>query len=490
MRKVFTALTAVVTASLVFLSLVTVQIQGGATSSAMFDVVIKNGRVMDPESGLDAVRSIAIKGGKVAAISARPLGGKTVIDARNMVVAPGFIDLHAHGQTPENYTHQAMDGVTTALELEIGVADIDRFYSEREAKAAINYGATVGHVPARMEVMHDPSKSIVPSGDAAHREATPDEIETMKHRIEQGLKRGALGVGFGVQYTHSASRWEIFEMFRVAGKYKACCHVHIRDMGLKEPANSIQALEEVIADAAVSGASLHMVHVTSMGLGATPKLLEMIGEAQKRGLDVTTEVYPYTAGLTDIASAIFDTGWQQRMGIDYKDLQWTQTAERLTAETFERYRKTGGMVVLHTIPEDAMRTALRSPLTAIASDGGLQDGKGHPRSSGTYSRVLGRFVREEKLIPLMEALRKMTLMPARRLERYAPAVKRKGRIKVGADADITIFDPEHVIDRATYEEPAKYSEGIKYVLVGGVMVVRDGELQQVTPGRGVRAPLK
>ena len=460
-------------------------------TGAQYELVILNGRVMDPESGLDATRNIGVSGGKIRAISAKPLAGRQTIDAKGLVVAPGFIDLHAHGQTPENYEHQAMDGVTTALELEIGVADIDGFYAEREGKAAINFGVSAGHVPARMRLMRDPSTSILPRGDAAHREATAAEITEMKQALEKGLKQGALAVGFGIQYTPAASRWEILEMFRVAARYGASCHIHIRDMAEKEPANSIQALEEVIAATAITGAPLHIVHITSMGLRAAPKLLQMIGEARKRGLDVTTECYPYTAGLTDISSAIFDGDWQGRMDIGYQNLQWAQTGERLTAESFAQYRKTGGMVVLHTIPEEMMNLAVASPLTMIASDGLLQNGKGHPRSSGAYSRVLGHYVRETKTLSLMDALRKMTLMPAQRLERFAPVMKNKGRIRVGADADLTVFDADRVIDRATYAEPAKYSEGMKYVIVNGVAVVRDGQLQNsVAPGRAVRAPSK
>jgi len=202
---------------------------------------------------------------------------------------------------------------------------------------------------------------------------------------------------------------------------------------------------------------------------------------------VTTECYPYTATQTNIESAIYDEGWKEALGIDYKDLQWVATGERLTAESFARYRKTGGGVIGHAIPEDIARLSVASPITMIASDGGLQNGKGHPRGSGSYARVLGRYVREQKALTLMEALRKMTVMPARRLEQIAPMMKNKGRIRVGADADLTIFNPMLVIDKSTFEEPAQYSEGIKHVVVGGVFVVKDGKLQRdVNPGRAIR----
>jgi N-acyl-D-aspartate/D-glutamate deacylase len=454
-----------------------------------YDVVILNGRVMDPESGLDAVRNVGIVAGTVRAISSRPLTGRTTIDARGLVVAPGFIDMHVHDMIAEHHRAQAMDGVTTALELEVGTSDVDRWYDERAGKTLVNYGVSIGHIQVRMAVMKDPG-TFVPSGDAAHRAASKEEVVELARRIEDGLKRGAIAVGFGINYTAAASHAEILDMFGVAARHGASCHVHMRYGGIKEPTNGVAALGEVIAAAAVTGAPLHVVHVSSMGLRDTPRLLEMIASARSRGMDVTTECYPYEAGMTDIKSAIFEGAWREQMGIDYGNLQWAATGERLTAESFERYRKTGGLVAVFSIPDDVVKSAVTHPLTAIASDGLLRDGKGHPRASGTYARVLGRFVRESKTLTLMDALRKMTLMPAERLRKRVPAMKNKGRLRVGADADVTVFDPERVIDRATFEEPGRHSEGMRYVLVNGVFVVRDGRLQEgVAPGRPVRAPI-
>jgi dihydroorotase len=260
---------------------------------------------------------------------------------------------------------------------------------------------------------------------------------------------------------------------------------------LLEPETGMNALEEVIAAAATTGAPLHVVHITSMGLKFTPQLIEMVEGAQKHGLDVTTECYPYTASSTYLQSAIFDEGWQEKYGITFKDLQWADTGDRLTAETFAQYRKQGGIVVIHEIPADAARAAVSNPIVMIASDGMPITGpKVHPRGQGTFSRVLGYYVRQEKALDLMIALRKMTLMPAQRLEKRAPMFKDKGRIRVGADADITVFDPSRVIDKATFEEPLQNSEGISFVLVNGVPVVKDGRLVEgVFPGRAARAPI-
>ncbi len=457
------------------------------SQSQTFDLVILHGRVMDPESGLDAVRNVGITGHHIAAITESGIRGKKTIDARGLVLAPGFIDLHSHGQDAENYRYKAMDGVTTALELEIGVADIDQWYGRRQNQALINYGATVGHVPTRMRLMHD-SGALLPHDTAATTIATPQQIAEMKRDLEHGLARGALGVGFGIGYVPAATRWEIIQMFEAAAAYHAAAFVHLR--GGNTPDSPMAALEEAIAASEITGASLHVVHVCSTGLRSTPEMLAAIDGARKHGLDVTTECYPYTAAMTDLGSALFAPGWQQGMGITYHDLQWVATGERLTQETFQKYRKQSGMVIIHAIPPDVALLGVTSPLTMIASDGLITNGRGHPRGAGTYARVLGYYVRQQHALSLMEALRKMTLMPAQRLEAHAPMMKNKGRVKVGADADLTLFDPQRVMDKATYEKVA-FSEGIEYVLVGGVPVVSAGKLVEgVTPGEAIRAPLQ
>ncbi len=446
-----------------------------------YDLVIAHGRVLDPATNLDAVRNVAIQAGKIAAVSAGPLQGRTMIDATGLTVTPGFIDLHSHGQTPENYRFKAMDGVTTALEMEVGVSPVPEWYRAREGKALVNFGATSGHLPARMAVMHD-SGTLLPRDNAVTRAATPEEQRETMALVRRGLDEGALGIGMGIAYIPLVSREEILQLFQLAAARKTAVYVHMRNGGPVEP-GVIDALQEVIADAAATGASLHVVHITSMGLRETPLCLALIEGARKRGLDVTTEAYPYTAGMTDIGSAIFSEGWQQRQGgISFGDLQWAATGERLTAESFARYRKQGGMVAVHSIPEDIVRLAIANPMVMIASDGILDHGKGHPRAAGTYCRVLGRYVREEHALSLMDAVRKMTVMPADRL-----GIKTKGRLAVGADADVAVFDPASVIDHATFENPAQYSTGMVYVLVNGVPVVSKGELVEgVAPGKGLR----
>jgi len=454
-----------------------------------YDLVIAGGRVMDPESGLDAVRWIGIRDGRIAIISERRLEGRQTIDATGLVVAPGFIDLHAHGQDDENYRVFALDGVTTALELEVGTGDVAAWYASREGKALIHYGASSSHIQSRARVFDDPSP-FLPSGDGGRATATPAQLEAIKAGVRRGLDQGGLGIGMGLQYTPGATRWEVLEMFRIAAERKVPVFVHNRAFGQQEPGSAVESFLEVIGAAALTGAPLHIVHLNSMSLGSTPETLRMVQEARDRGLDVSTEAYPYSAGMTAIESALLDQ-YEGAPDSMYQRMQWVQTGERLTRETFAKYRKEGGGVILHLNTPEMEAMAITSPLTAVASDGGLQQGKGHPRATGTYARVLGHYVRETGALTLMDAIRKSALMPAQRLETMAPMFRDKGRIRVGADADITVFDPAAVTDRSTYQLPARPSAGFRHVLVNGTAVVRDGALVDgVFPGRAARAPVR
>jgi N-acyl-D-aspartate/D-glutamate deacylase len=445
-----------------------------------YDIVLRGGRVLDPASGLDAIRDVGIAGKKIAAVSAEPLRGRVEIDATGLVVAPGFIDLHSHGQTPENYRYKAMDGVTTALELEVGVSPVGDWYKARDGRSLIHYGASAGHIPARMAVMHD-SGGLLPRDAAMNRPATAEEQKAIEAALRRDLDEGGLGMGMGIAYTPTASRDEILSLFSLAARFKRPVFVHVRG------GDVVSSLQEVIADAAVSGAPLHVVHINSAATAKTPLALQMIEGARARGLDVTTEAYPYTASMTEIASAAY-TGWEQQGPEFFERLLWPATGERLTRESFERYRKQGGFVIQFGNTDDMVRAAIVHPAVMIASDGVIENGKGHPRGAGSFARVLGRYVREERALGLMDAVRKASLLPAQRLESMAPAMRQKGRLTVGADADIAVFDAGRVIDRATYENAAQYSEGFRCVLVDGTFVVRDGTLQDgVAPGQAIRA---
>src|SRR5947199_5066806 len=365
--------------------------RGTGAQVEQYDLVLMGGRVLDPETALDAGRNVGIRDGRIAAVTVEPLAARETLAVAGLVVAPGFIDLHAHGQDSESYRYYAHDGVTTALELELGTYPVTPWYGAREGRSLINYGVSVGHVGARRALItHDESLAGAAAiGDKSrswtHGALQDAELPRLDSLVERGLAQGALGVGFGIAYTPGASREEILRLFRVAARHGVPCFVHLREGG-RDPATggSVAALQEVIADAAATGAALHVVHVTSMGQRDTPLLLQLIAGARARGLDVTTEAYPYTAASTGIQSAVFDPGWQARMGIDYHDILYPPTGERLTRASFQRLRRTGAVVVFFLIPDSIVRLALADSLVIVASDG--ISPHGHPRLAGTHPR--------------------------------------------------------------------------------------------------------
>jgi N-acyl-D-aspartate/D-glutamate deacylase len=461
-------------------------------AAQQFDVVLEGGRVMDPETGLDGVRNVGIREGKVAQISTEPLSGRRVIHASGLVVAPGFIDLHQHGQELASQRVKAFDGVTTALEMEIGVPDVASFMKAKAGHSLINYGTTASHVAARALVFGAPLASsttgiagILPkSGSATDQAATTEQITKIEQRVEHEFEAGALGIGMGIQYTPGATRLEVIDMFRFAAQHKLPVYTHLRSFGRMEPGSAIEAVEEVIGAAAISGAPLHIVHINSTCLRDTLVCLTLVEGARARGLDVTTEAYPYIAGMTQINSALFNPGWREKLGIEYKDLVLPNTGEHLTKARFDELHKSSEAqdVLVFANTQEMVDATIPNPLIMIASDGA----DGHPRNAGTYSRVLAQYVREKKTLTLMEALRKMTLMPAQMLERSTPAARLKGRLQEGADADIVVFDPATISDRATFEKPMEPSIGVRELLVGGTLLINEFKLvPDAYPGRAI-----
>jgi dihydroorotase len=324
--------------------------------------------------------------------------------------------------------------------------------------------------------------TFMPIGDGAYRQPTSADVNEIAKRIEKGLSEGAVDIGAGFPYTPAATREELLTVFRIAARTRTPVHVHITP--------GIDGLKEALSLAIETGAPLHVVHVNSSSLADTPVMLEMIRNARALGSEVTVEAYPYAAGMTEIQSATIQDAYKSATDERLGDIEWPRTGERLNRESFARYTEAGGPIVVHTNTEEMVAAAITNPLTMIASDGYWQNGTGHPRTCGTYSRVLGRYVREGGSLSLMDAIRKMTIMPAQLLEPRVPAMRQKGRLQIGADADITIFDAEQVIDRATYREPSLPPVGIEHVIVNGVSVVAMGKpIDGVVPGKAVRAQI-
>jgi N-acyl-D-aspartate/D-glutamate deacylase len=470
-------------------------------AAQQYDLVLEGGRVMDPETGLDAVRNVGVRDGKIAKISSDVLSGRRVIPAKGLVVAPGFIDLHQHGQDLESERVKALDGVTTALELEIGVPDVAQFLKDKEGRSLIHYGTTASHVAARALVFGaplpaHPSKThpgipeILPkSGPATDQPATPEQIDVMREQLRAELDAGGLAIGMGIQYTPGATRLEVIDIFRLAAERRLPVYTHMRSSGKVEPGSAIESVSEVIGAAAVTGASLHIVHINSTCASDGLECLSIVEGARARGLDVTTEAYPYIAGMTSINSALFNPGWQKKLGISYSELMLPETGEHLTKERFDELHNstTTQSVLIFSNTQEMVDKVITHPLVMIASDGA----EGHPRNAGTYSRVLAQYVREKGTLTLMDALRKMTLMPAQMLERSTPAGRQKGRLQEGTDADIVVFDAATISDRSTFQKPMEPSTGVHYLVVGGIVLIDESKIvPDVFPGRALLGPGK
>jgi N-acyl-D-aspartate/D-glutamate deacylase len=445
----------------------------------LYDVVILGGRIMDPERRMDMTENVGIADGTIRAITAKPIAGTIVINARGLVVAPGFIDLLSYDPVEPGVWNKIADGVTTALAMHGGTAFPDRWYSVmEERKPPINYGASFFYTEARRKFQQN-----------IYAPVAARDIPRLVSIAEQALRGGCLGVSFSLEYVPGITRDEIVPLMHLAARFDVPVFFHVRYSDMEAPGTNIDALHEVLAYARETGAAIHIDHINSTGgTFSMARSLAILDSARAAGIDVTTCIYPYTFWGTYLNSARFDRGWQQRFRITYSDLQLAGSNERLTPESFTTYRRQGKLAVAYAIPEEDLRVALRSPYVMIGSDAILEPGfNNHPRASGTFSRTIAVYSREQKTLSLMDALARMTILPARRMERSCPAMKKKGRLSIGADADIVIFDPERIRDQSTVEHPESFSTGISYVLVSGQMASdMQGPTKECRAGRPIR----
>jgi N-acyl-D-aspartate/D-glutamate deacylase len=447
----------------------------------VFDTVITGGRVIDPATGFDAVANVGIDAATVTAISLESLVGRQTIDARDRVVSPGFIDILSYEPNGYGIWYKVADGVTTNLGMHgINARAADFFARFADEGSPCHYGGAYDN-----PYMRGDGGLGIGSGEAA----TAAQIEQLVADVEQQLADGWIGVDFEPEYTPGIEFEEMRRQAEVAAARGAACFVHGRFSDVEEPGTNRDTIREILDLARSTGVGVHVEHITSTG--GTFSMAESLATLQQaiadEGIDVTACMYPYAFWATYLGSPRFDDGWQQRFHIDYDDLVIAGTGEHLTAATFERYRRENKLAAAFAIPEDDVRAGLRSPLVMIGSDAILEPGNNnHPRSTGCFARTLGHYVRDEEVLSLVDALAKMTIMPARRLEAAAPAMRRKGRLQRGADADITVFDPAAVVDRSTVENPAQASVGIDWVLVAGQVVLSpDGPNTGVLPGTAI-----
>lgn len=464
----------------------------GQPSTEPLDLVIAGGRVLDPESGLDGVRHVGIRGDRIVAVSSEPLDGKEVIDAAGLVVTPGFIDLHRHAHGEQSHRYAARDGVTSAFELEIGAQDVDAWYRAMGPARLVNFGVGASHIGARMQVLGDRG-FLLPTG-RGREAAAPPEIAAIVALVDRGLAAGGVAVGTGPAYTPGASADEVAAVFKTAAAHGTFVFAHL--------GGAAGGLDALLTLARTTPVGLHIAHVNSTAGDDIHAWLDAIRTARRTGQDVSTELYPYTAGATLIQSALYD-GWESWPDARFASFQWAANGERLTRETFAVYRAQGGSVIAHGNTEEVLRVSIADPLPLVASDGGrdLKDQPTHPRASGTFARLLGHYVRDQRVLTLADAIRRITLEPARRLEVRVPEMRDRGRVRVGAFADLTVFNPQTVVDTSTYTNAASFSRGIEHVIVNGTPVVRGGALNELTtlfgqrvpigtpsPGRAIRAP--
>jgi hypothetical protein len=424
--------------------------------------------VIDPETGYDQVASVGIDGDRITSISTEQMNGKSTIDAANLVVAPGFVDVLSYEPNSYGVWYKLGDGVTTNLCMHGINNTADGFfdyYGTDSQRPPVHYGGAFDDPHMRSVVEDIPSKA-----------ATPSQLTSLTRAFEEAITNGYIGLDVEPEYTPWVTSDEITALARVAAAHDLPVFSHIRASSPDTPdGGSLGALDELLRVADDTGVAVHVDHITSMTTHVMGPAIEKIDAARARGLDVTACLYPYDFWATTLASERFAPGWQDRFGISYGDLELAGTGERLTEASFERYQAQNKLVAAHAIPEDDVQSALRAPWTLIGSDAILEPGNNnHPRCSGCFTRTLGRYVRELGVLSLVDALAKMTILPARRLEARVPALRAKGRLQMGADADITIFDPQTVGDRSTVANPAQMAAGISYVLVSG-QVVKAGD---------------
>jgi len=500
-----------------------------AALAQQYDLVISNGRVMDPETMYDDIANVGIKGGRIAVITKDTISGKENINATGLVVAPGFIDTHFHAVDPFATKLAVADGITTGMDLEAGASPVGSWYAQRDESGwQINYGTTTALAVARL-IVHDSeldvSKETIDAttlfdwGGKAGADGvvgwsvTRSNIEQMNaimKMLDEGLRQGALGVGAPIAYMQrGVISYELFEAQRIAGRYGRLTSVHTRyHLNSQTPTEAPIALDEVLANAMVLRAPLLLAHDNDYGWWENEEKLQL---ARSQGFNVWGEYYPFAAGSTLVSADFLRPDlWEDQSGNRYEETIYDPTLDKFLSkdEYLQTVKETPGKTVVVHFPwrQRWLKNWLTIPHMVVASDAmtGLgKDGKllpwdadpskyaGHPRTASSYSTTLqlGR----ENGVPLMFTLSQLSYWTAKHLgDTGLEAMKERGRVQVGKVADLTLFNPDTVAARATYKEGENGLPpvGIPYVIVNGTIVVNDGKVLPAKPGQPIRFPVE
>lgn len=478
----------------------------GPTFAYSQGILIRKAQLADGTGSPLRDADVRVRNGRIVQVAPnlRAAPGDTVIEAAGLVISPGFIDLHNHsdrglGDDPQAAS-QVSQGITTAV---IGVDGsstwpIADWFAKRKANpVAINLLTLAGHATIRARVM---------SGGDYKRPATPGEVDRMASLMDQAMREGAIGLSSGLEYevgSYSTTP-EVVALARAAAARGGLYMSHIRD----EADKAFEAIGEVVTIAREARVAAHVSHIklgTAGVWGKAPDAVRVLDKARADGLDITADCYPYDAWSSTItvlvpnkqyedpasvSKALADVGGPQNVLVtscrehreyEFKNLQQIAEMKGKTAvDVFvEIVRSGGASVVGKAMQERDIRYFYEQPWILVASDGGI--GMRHPRATGSFPKVLGRYVRESHWLSLEEAVRKMTSAPAARL-----GLKDRGVVREGAMADLVVFDPKHVSDQSTFAEPGKLSQGVQLVMVNGVVVWRDGKVTQARPGLAIR----
>lgn len=446
----------------------------------MFDLVLQNGLVCDPANGVYSLLNVGIREGKIAALSTQPLEGGDVRDCTGCIVTPGFIDSHLHEDemqgdalTPEITLRALRMGVTTFVGGQCGSSqrDLERYRKAYDGKQPVNVALLSGHGTIRR----------MAGAKDKYGPVTPEQLRQMCEILEQQLASGlSFGLSMGIRYIPGMSMEEMCAMAAVVKKYDGVLAAHVRDDAVYD----IKPFEEFVEIGRRSGCRLQVSHLGSMAAyGLMEQVLAYLDACAAEGMDIMIDCYPYNAFSTSIGATTYDEGFLQRYGNDVSKIEMTDgeyKGRRIPdLETFHRLRKEHPeyLTVGHVMDQAEVDRALLHPRTMLGSDGILLNGAGHPRAAGAFPRFLRMYALESSRLSMPEAIAKVTCMAAKRFGLS------KGTLSLGADADVTVFDPKTLTDHATFQEPGLAPTGIQLVVLGGEVVLEAGQI--LKPDRGV-----